>query len=201
MRHRVGANEEVHMNRNRTIFAFGVVAIATVAIAAVLAGLPSTASGASGGSRQAERHGWPASSARSAHAIAHAAHASVARNGGTVFTVLEIENRTAMVDVGDAGESPGDYFLFESRLLTPDRSATVGRDSGKCMLGVTTFVCDATASIFHKGKLQVAGAFFSDADARIPIVGGTGAYRDAGGTLTIKELPSGNTLLTFEITH
>jgi hypothetical protein len=185
------------MNTNRKIFAFGAVAIATVATAAVLAGSPSTASGASG--RQ-DRHGWPVSATRSAHAITHAAHASVARKGGTVITALEIEDRTAFVDVGDAGESPGDYFLFESRLLTPDRSATIGRDSGKCMLGVRTFVCEATASIFHKGKLQVAGAFFTDSDARIPIVGGTGAYRDAGGTLTVKDLPSGNSLLTFEIT-
>jgi hypothetical protein len=186
------------MEKHRRTLALGTVAILIAGTAAVLTGLPSTASGASG---HADRHGWPASSARPAAAIAHAAHVSAARKGGQVITVLEIEQRSASVDVGDPGESPGDFFLFESDLKTPDGSRTVGRDSGRCMLGIRTFVCDATASIFHKGKIQVAGAFFSESDARIPIVGGTGAFRDAGGTVTIKDLPSGNTLLTFEITN
>ena len=157
-----------------------------------------TASGAS----TASLRGWPTSSARPADAIVHAAKATAARQGSTqVLAVLEIEERSAFVDVGDSGESPGDYFLFEGRLMTPDGSTQVGRDSGKCTLGTRTFVCDATASIFHKGKIAVYGAFFRESDARIPIVGGTGAYRDAGGTLTVKDLPSGNTLLTFEITN
>jgi hypothetical protein len=186
------------MDNHRKTFALGTVAILIVGTVAVLAGLPSTASGAS---RHTDRHGWPVSSARSAAAITHAAHASVARKGGTVITALEIEQRSAFVDVGDAGDSPGDYFLFESDLKTPDGSRTVGRDSGKCMLAIRTFVCDATASFFHRGKIQVAGAFFTESDARIPIVGGTGEFRDAGGTVTVKDLPSGNTLLTFEITH
>jgi hypothetical protein len=186
------------MHDHRRTFALGTVAILIVGTVAVLAGLPSTASGTS---RHTDRHGWPVSSARPAAAIAHAAHASVARKGGTVIVALEIDQRSASVDVGDAGESPGDYFLFENPLKTADGSATIGRDSGRCMLGIRTFVCDATASIFHKGKIQVAGAFFAESDARIPIVGGTGAFRDAGGVLTVKDLPSGDTLLTFEITR
>jgi hypothetical protein len=187
------------MKSHRKSFAVGAAVIVIAAVSAVLAGLPSTASGSSG-ARHNSRHEWPVSSARSAADIVHSARASAARTGRTVFTVLEIEQRSAGVDVGDAGESAGDYFLFESRLLTPDGDHAVGRDSGKCTIAVRTFICDATASIFHKGKIQVAGAFFSETDAKLPIVGGTGAYRNAGGVVTIKDLPSGNTLLTFALT-
>jgi hypothetical protein len=153
------------------------------------------------GSPTASHRGWPTSSARPAAAIVHAAKATAARQGTQALAVLEIEERSAFVDVGDSGESPGDYFLFEGRLMTPDGSTQVGRDSGKCTLGSRTVICDATASIFHKGKIAVYGAFFRESDARIPVVGGTGAYRDAGGTLTVKDLPSGNSLLTFEIAN
>ena len=185
------------MNSHRKTFALGAAAILITGAAAVLAGSPSTASGGSG---HAERHGWPASSTRSAAAIAHAAHATAARTGARVITVLEVEQRSAFVDVGASGESAGDYFLFESRFLTPDGGATVGRDSVKCTLGVRTVMCEATGVIFHKGKIEVVGTLFSDTDAVLPIVGGTGAFKGAGGTVTIKDLASGDTLLTFEIT-
>jgi hypothetical protein len=153
------------------------------------------------GAPTASHRGWPTSSARPAAAIVHTAKAAAARQGAQALAVLEIEERSAFVDVGAAGESAGDYFLFESRLMTADGSTQVGRDSGKCTLGVRTFVCDATASIFHKGKIAVYGALFAEADGKLPVIGGTGRYRAAGGTLTIKDLPSGNTLLMFEVTN
>ena len=100
-----------------------------------------------------------------------------AKEGTHVFTVIEHEVRTADVDTGDPGESPGDFFLFESRLLHPHTGDLVGVDSGKCMIAIRTFVCDATARIHGKGKIVVAGAFFSENDGVLPITGGTGAYR------------------------
>ena len=178
-------------------------ALALCTAAVLLAGTGAIATSGvwtASGSPTASHRGWPTSSARPAAAIVHAAKSAAARQGTQVLAVLEIEERSDFVDVGDSGESPGDYFLFESRLMTPDGSTHVGRDSGKCTLGTRTFVCDATASIFHKGKIAVYGAFFAEADAKLPVIGGTGRYRDAGGTLTVKDLPSGNTLLTFEIT-
>ena len=91
----------------------------------------------------------------------------------------------------------GDYFLFESRLMRPSTGDVVGVDSGKCMIGIRTFVCDATARINGKGKIVVAGALFSENDGVIAITGGTGAYREAAGQLFVKDLPNGDTRLTF----
>jgi hypothetical protein len=129
-----------------------------------------------------------------------AAKTAAARNHTKVLTFLEIEQRGAFVDVGDSGESAGDYFLFESRLMSKDGSKLLGRDSGKCTLGVRTFICDATAQVFGKGKITVYGAFFAEADTRIAITGGTGAYREAAGQLTVTDLSDGNTLLVFQLT-
>jgi hypothetical protein len=192
--------QEANVNSRAKTLALASAAVLIAGTGAVVAGGPSTASSSSGAAH-AKHHGWPASSARPAAAIVHAAKAAAARQGTQVLTVLEIEERSASVDVGDSGESPGDYFLFGSRLMTPDGSTQVGRDSGRCTLGIRSFICDATASIFHNGKIAVYGALFAEADAKLPVIGGTGRYRDAGGTLTIKNLPSGNTLLTFEIAN
>jgi hypothetical protein len=142
----------------------------------------------------AKHHGWPSSTKMSSTQIAKQAHA---KDGTHVFTVIEHEVRTADVDTGDAGESPGDYFLFESRLLHPHTGDVVGVDSGKCMIAIRTFVCDATARINGKGKIVVAGAFFSENDGVLPITGGTGAYREAAGQLFVRGLPNGDTRLTF----
>jgi hypothetical protein len=129
-----------------------------------------------------------------------AAEASAARDHTKVLTFLEIEERSAFIDVGDPGESSGDYFLFESRLMSEDGTTLLGRDSGKCTLGIRTFICDATASIFGKGKITVYGALFREADTRIAITGGTGAYKEAGGQLTVTDTSDGNTLLVFQLT-
>ena len=142
----------------------------------------------------AKHHGWPSSTKMSSAQIAKQANA---KEGTHVFTVIEHEVRTADVDTGDPGESPGDYFLFESRLLHPHTGDLVGVDSGKCMIAIRTFVCDATARINGKGKIVVAGAFFSENDGVLPITGGTGAYREAAGQLFVRDLPNGDTRLTF----
>ena len=142
----------------------------------------------------AKHHGWPSSTKMSSAQIAKQANA---KEGTHVVTVIEHEVRNADVDTGDPGESPGDYFLFESRLLHPASGDVVGVDSGKCMIAIRTFVCDATARINGKGKIVVAGAFFSENDGVLPITGGTGAYREAAGQLFVRDLPNGDTRLTF----
>ena len=142
----------------------------------------------------AKHHGWPSSTKMSSAQIAKQANA---KEGTHVVTVIEHEVRNADVDTGDPGESPGDYFLFESRLLHPASGDVLGVDSGKCMLAIRTFVCDATARINGKGKIVVAGAFFSENDGVLPITGGTGAYREAAGQLFVRDLPNGDTRLTF----
>ena len=168
--------------------------IAAIACAVLMPAGLAVAMNGSADASSAKHHGWPSSTKMSSAQIAKQAHA---KDGTHVFTVIEHEVRTADVDTGDPGESSGDFFLFESRLLHPRTGDLVGVDSGKCMIAIRTFVCDATARINGKGKIVVAGAFFSENDGVLPITGGTGAYREAAGQLFVRDLPNGDTRLTF----
>ena len=175
------------MNKRMKIAAIACAVLIPVGLAVALNGSADASS--------AKHHGWPSSTKASSTQIAKQAPAT--KSGAHVLTVIEHEVRNADVDTGDPGESPGDYFLFESRLLNPHTGDLVGVDSGKCMIAIRTFVCDATARINGQGKIVVAGAFFSENDGVIAITGGTGAYRDASGQLFVRDLPNGDTRLTF----
>lgn len=150
---------------------------------------------ASGSSSSAAPHdtSWPVAAAPGA--ADQAAQAAAAR-GNQVIRVREVQSRGRFIDVGKQGESPGDYFTFESRL--EQGGEKVGRDSGRCLLGVRTFSCDATALIKGKGKIVVAGTIFTDqSDFRLAITGGTGAFKDARGELTVEE--GKRTFLVFDL--
>ena len=169
-----------------------IAAVATVGVLASGGGWAALASGSSGA---APRHdtSWPVAAAPGA--AQDAAQAARARGNQTI-RVREIEERSRFIDVGPRGESPGDYFIFESRLMR--NGEQVGRDSGRCLLGVRTFSCDATASLDGEGKIVVGGTLFSDQqDFRLAITGGTGAFKDAGGELTVEE--GRKTFLVFEL--
>lgn len=183
---------------NRRIVALGASAVLLAGSGAVAVSAGWSAQGSASNATQASRQDWPASSSSPAAAV-RAARAAADRDGSRVLTFLEVEDRVADVDVGAPGESPGDYFLFENRLLSADGSRLLGRDSGRCMINIRTFTCDATARIFGKGKIVVSGTFFAENDARIAITGGTGRFDEAGGQLTVTDRPDGNTLLVFRV--
>ncbi len=136
---------------------------------------------------------WPVAAAPGAAQKA----AQAARAGGSqVIRVKEIEVRGRFIDVGSQGDGPGDYFVSESKLMQDGQK--VGRDSVRCTFGVRTFSCEATALIKGKGKIAVAGALFTDQnDFHLPITGGTGAFKDARGGLTVEE--GKKTFLVFEL--
>ena len=151
------------------------------------------ASGPSGAAAPRHDTSWPVAAAPgAADEVARAARAKDRQ----VITVREVQNRDRYVDVGARGESPGDYFIFESRLMK--RGEQVGRDSGRCLLGIRTFTCEATALLNGRGKIVVGGTLFTDQrDFRLAITGGTGEFKDARGQLTVVERKQ--TYLVFEL--
>ena len=124
--------------------------------------------------------------------------AEVGEDGETLvfFAVLTDE---ADVDLPPAGETPGDFFLFEEQLYT-DRALTqpAGSDSVRGELSLTTITFEATFKL-SGGKIRIAGSLFGPLDITFPITGGTGEYRDAGGVFIPFELPNGDTALIFRI--
>ncbi len=165
------------------------------ASAMLLVGIVAWTALASGSSSSTVRHdtSWPVAAAPgAAKAAARAARAA----DSDMIRVREVTVRGRNIDVGRDGESPGDYFVFESRLV--QKGEQVGRDFVRCMLGVRTFTCEGTFLLAGRGKIAVAGTLFSGgSDFRLPITGGTGVFKGARGQLTVEEGKA--TFLAFEL--
>jgi len=114
--------------------------------------------------------------------------ARVARATDEVIRLRARTVRDADVDADGNGEfSPGDYFVFEDRLFRGGEQ--VGRDSVRCMVNHRSIFCDGTV-IRGAGNIEVSGALlFEERGIHLAVTGGTGKYRDAAGTFTVKNAP------------
>ena len=134
------------------------------------------------------------------------------------FSVLEIdETDTALAGFDFQREPvPGDRFAFKSGLYKwagVKRGSRVGHDEGTCTfirVSATeeTFSADAHCSaqfFLPTGSILVeAFAHFSDAPTNIlvPVIGGTGAFANARGTVRIRDIgaeDSGHSAITFHL--
>lgn len=174
-----------------------------LALAGLLAGAAAITAGAATGTAAADtsaQGGWRGVPAESVAAAESMATASSARRpaGQTLLLVTE-EVRSAGVDVGRRGESPGDFFMFEERLYDRSGSRVVGRDSVRCEVRIRTFSCEGTILVNGRGKIHVAGALFGPRDNVVPVTGGTGHFSGVGGELSVFDLRGGRTLLAFHL--
>lgn len=145
-------------------------------------------------------HGWPnSSSTASAAKVIAAAKAEAASTGSKTLLIRAREVSFADVDVNNDGFGPGDYFLFQEDIRYLDSNKVIGRDSVRCTVGPSTFICDGTIEQFGKGKIVIYGAVFERRDSRYAVTGGTGDYEGVGGQLDTVNMRGGDTLLAFEI--
>ncbi len=122
-----------------------------------------------------------------------------AGEGDETLVVFAVPTDDVDVDVPPAGDTPGDFFLFEEQLYTdPALTQPIGRDSARGEFGLSTLTFEATFKL-DDGKIRIAGSLFGPADLIFPITGGTGEYRDAGGVFIPFTLPNGTTLLLFRL--
>jgi Allene oxide cyclase barrel like domain len=134
--------------------------------------------------------------------------ASASANHGSdkkVVRLTFIEKSTAgtLVDVDKSGgPSIGDVFVFQSDLLDPATNEKVGTTEGHCMLVTASedlTDCDASG-VLAGGQIRVAGAS-SQADVTVlAVTGGTGAYRNVRGQLTIETIDDTTSKDTLELT-
>ena len=147
--------------------------------------------GASGSDRQ-EFRGWQGKPASAM------ARARIADGTNTLTVVAEVD-REVEVDIGDAGESTGDFFVTEQTVYQSGGGKVIGEDVVRCELGIRTFNCEATLKLDGRGKIRVAGAFFGARDNAVPITGGTGNFSGVGGQLKVFNLRGGRELLVLEL--
>ena len=122
------------------------------------------------------------------------------QGGRTRFTVCEKDSKGFSRDIdadGNGEFSPGDYQMFTDPWFDPATGRRHGRDAG-----VFTFIRPSgdrngwfqvvATAFFAEGRITVTatGKFSWSATkdgTNFPITGGTGHYRNASGTVTIKD--------------
>ena len=93
--------------------------------------------------------------------------------------------KVTRVDVGARGTSPGDMEVIRTRLLQRN-GRTLGRGELVCTFAdsVRSRVCRGTY-VMPRGKLVVGGSILSHRFYGLAVLGGTGLYDNARGTLTV----------------
>ena len=114
--------------------------------------------------------------------------------------VLSVNTEEDFVDVGKAGDSLGDAFIFTSALTRHGKA--VGHTGVVCTLTSVDrgeVQCVGTARL-PGGQITIQGLLAGEPEVfSFAITGGTGHYEGADGTLVVKELSDTQELLTFHL--
>jgi hypothetical protein len=119
-----------------------------------------------------------------------------------VITVLEVFGPDfTFVDVGEKGDSPGDYGVFRDALTSANGKKHVGVIHVQCIEAYASH-CRGSARLGGRGQITFDGITPTPVDPdRFAITGGTGEFVDVGGVFKV-EFPSFEyALLTFTLTR
>ena len=115
------------------------------------------------------------------------ASASSEGTGGKTLTLIsESTDIEQYVDNGKPGESIGDVVFFQERLYDRARgSKPIGHSEIMCLfIGDDGARCSGTFFL-PEWKIEAGGAIHFRRVSRIPVLGGTGAYRGARGEVAL----------------
>src|SRR5262245_26666683 len=118
--------------------------------------------------------------------LAVGATGAASSGGGKRIHVFERATTDTLVDLRPRGDSVGDTLTFANEVFDPRTGQKVGTDQGQCVRTVvgTAFECSWT-TFLPRGQITVEGPFYDAADSTVAITGGTGAYRNARGTMDL----------------
>jgi hypothetical protein len=116
---------------------------------------------------------------------------SDAATGPATIRITDRELAVTRVDVGEKGVSPGDTEIVRLRLLERGTRAIIGRGELVCTFvdSVRSRVCRGTY-VLPKGKLVVGGSILYRQFYELAVLGGTGLYDNARGTLRVTQTHS-----------
>jgi hypothetical protein len=117
-----------------------------------------------------------------------------------------------VVDVGERGRTVGDFYVFEGPMLDPDTDEVAGHAYGtqtslsldgenEIVQATITYELTDGDQILVGGVAEYpaeGGGLVEGEEYVRPVLGGTGEYADAGGTLTTVRQPDGSYEQTFE---
>ena len=111
---------------------------------------------------------------------------SEAGTGPAMIRITDRELAVTRVDIGARGTSPGDVEVVRTRLFQRGTGTVIGRGELVCTFvdSVRSRVCRGTY-VLPKGKLVVGGSLLYRSFYELAVLGGTGLFDNARGTLTI----------------
>ncbi|HEY7478275.1 MAG TPA: allene oxide cyclase family protein [Actinomycetota bacterium] len=115
--------------------------------------------------------------------------------------VIEHAITDTVIDTGPTGDSAGDLLTFHNPLFGPRDQHRVGHDQGDCIRISPedgSWECRWVAWVAG-GSITVEGPFFDAHDSVFAITGGTGAFRNARGSMALSARP-GETAFDFVYT-
>jgi len=100
--------------------------------------------------------------------------------------VVEHADTDATLDLGTKGDSVGDLLTWSNPLFDATNKSQVGSDQGYCVRVAVakSWECSWTNTL-KDGQIMVSGSFWDDKDSLLAVVGGTGKYVGARGTLKL----------------
>jgi allene oxide cyclase len=129
-------------------------------------------------------------------ALATSAHDG---NGdGLTIHVVERAVNDTVIDNAPTDDSTGDTLGFGNTIYDASNTKIVGSDGGGCVRTVpgVSWECTWTTSL-ENGQITVAGPFLDAGDSTLAITGGTGAYRNASGTMDLHARDAQGTAYDF----
>ncbi|MBS0613898.1 MAG: dirigent protein [Proteobacteria bacterium] len=103
-----------------------------------------------------------------------------------------------VVDIAPAGDSLGDLLTFVNPLYDAANDKQVGDSNGYCVRTEVgkSWQCTWTTHL-QQGELAVSGTYADEGDSTFIIVGGSGAFAGARGSLKVHARDAGHTTYDF----
>lgn len=127
---------------------------------------------------------------------------SEASTGPATIRITDLELAVSRLDMGARGTSPGDTEIVRARLRERVTEVTIGRSELVCTFvdNARSRVCRGTY-VLPLGTLVVGGSILYRRFYGLAILGGTGRYDNARGSLTVTRTATGpvRNLLVFRL--
>ena len=100
--------------------------------------------------------------------------------------VVEHADTDATLDLGAKGDSVGDLLTWGNPIFDAANKTQIGTDQGYCVrvLVGKSWECTWT-TLLKDGQIMVEGPFYDDKDSLFTIIGGTGKYAGARGSMEL----------------
>lgn len=100
--------------------------------------------------------------------------------------VVEHADTDATLDLGAKGDSVGDLLTWSNPIFDASNKTQVGTDQGYCVRVAVGKSWECTwTTLLKDGQIMVEGPFYDDKDSLFAIIGGTGKYAGARGSMKL----------------